>query len=166
MKKTLFIILLSIAGLFAQTNYPTIKRPAFDGRGVIISDSLYQAWIDTSATPDDTLSAVTSKTIYLGAEYDWGLIALTDTGDVYVDSVMIEMGVITADGDIIWDGINLRGTDWTDVPGLAVGNDASTIYTTFFPLGAIIRIRLINEVTVYGRVHYFDINLIKKKQEN
>lgn len=165
MKKILFIILLSVAGLFAQTNFPTTKLPAFDGRGVIISDSLYQAWIDTVGV-DDTLSAVTSKTIALGLEYDWGIIALTDTGSVYTDSVMVEMGVVTADGDTIWDGINLRGTAWEDVPGLAVANNTSTIYSTFFPLGAVIRIRLINEAVAYSRVHYFDVNLIKKKQEN
>lgn len=165
MKKILFIILLGAVGLFAQTNFPTIKVDAFNGRGVIISDSLYQAWIDTVGV-DDTLSAVTSKTIALGLEYEWGVVALTDTGDVYTDSVMIEMGVVTADGDTIWDGINLRATAWENVPGLAVANDASTIYTTFFPLGAVIRIRLINEEVAYSRVHYFDINLIKKKQEN
>lgn len=171
MKKILFIVLLGIAGLFAQTNYPTTKWDAYSGRGCYVSDSLYQAWVDTSATPDDTLTAVTSKTIALGLEYDWVVIEIVDTGSVFTDSIFVESAQIEVDAsgtpiDTSWHVIPLRDSSWTIISGVLVGNGARKSYLTFAPLMETIRVRSGNSQTAYSRTTYFNITGIKKKQEN
>lgn len=171
--KQLFLFLFFGAITYGQVNFPVSKYESSEGSvGIYVSDSLWtDGWIDTSATPDDTLAERISKKIILDFDYDWAIIELIDTGTTYDDSLIVEMGVVEVAGsnvgvDTSWHNISLRDTTWSVVNGTLVDDNSRHIYSTYYPLGSAIRIRITNVQTVLSRVHYFNINFIKKEKEN
>ena len=169
MKKILFIILFASLSVLAQTNWPTTKIDAYNGRGIYVSDSLYQAWVDTAATPDDTLTSKLAKTIALGFEYDTFVLELVDTGTVYDDSIYVELGIIDVSKtpqDTSWHNFPLRDSTWTVKNGILVDDNSRHIYSTYYPLPDVIRIWLKNAQVRTSRTHWFNVVAIKKEREN
>ena len=161
MKKLILFLLLSI---------PILGQSAFEqysvNGGFGLNDSLHTVWIDTLAAgagDDDTL-AVSSlwKYIPLNYAYEWGTIAIEDTGTTYDDSLVVEQGIVIYTGssshpvksDTTWHQISLRDSLWGLIASPSVDDASIHAYTIYCPLMDVIRIRETNVQAVNNRVTY------------
>lgn len=168
MKKVIlfFVLMFSIAypqGMVKQ-NVNTV--------GLFASDSLFTTYIDTSATPDDTLAAAQEfVTIQLDYNYEWITIVVTDTGATYTDTTLVYFGVLTytpvgtgsnfSISDTTWYPVHfIKDSSWTTVTQPIIG---SQYYMIFCGNYWIMKIERTNVEAVLNRTTYIDIQAARKR---
>ena len=156
MKKLLLLVLLFGGLAFGQTEF--LLKDLGNGNAYA-NDSLYYVYVDTSATPDDTLSAVVSKYFVNKGVYEWMYITMTDTGSTFTDTISIRG---KAPYTSKWNDVEfIRDSTWTNtqpVPDNASIHSYSVWIKNLYGVG----IFLTNGSTLdTNHVHYFDIQLVK-----
>ena len=146
----------------------------FQGSGLFASDSLYNTYIDTSATPDDTLFAEqTYVMLEFNFEYEFATIAYEDTQATYDDSVWVEYAiphytrisdkVYTLDS-ITWKPVQfIKDADWEQAAMPLVDDDSFNAYTVYVGDYWKIRVRWEQVEAVLNRAGYVHIQAAKKK---
>jgi len=157
MKKIVLFVLFVLLFVGLASSQTEIILGDLGNGNAYVRDSLYYVYIDTSATPDDTLSAVQSVFFANKGNWEWMYITLQDTGTTYDDTIKIK-------------GTSAYSSKWNDAivrdSAYAVGqpdiDDASIhSYTVWIKPLYKVGIFLTNTAIDTGHVHYFDFQLTK-----
>ena len=140
----------------AQEIFPTIS-----GEGIFADDSLYCTYIDTSATPDDTLTAVTYKVFFNDYRYDFATISIRDTGASIDDTVTVEYSNAHNLGE--WYPVEfMRDSTWTNVTLPLTDDNSQHSYVLYIAPYYAVRVRRTNTVNDTANVTYFNFQAQKK----
>lgn len=152
--KTLLILLAFMGMTFAQSEMFLTTS----GNLEFANDSLYYVFIDTSATPDDTLAAVVSKFIAPQGRYDWMTYTVRDTGTSIDDTVIVKY---QQPGMTAWYPVEfMRDSTWTNVTQPVVDDNSQHSYTVFIKPYYKVGFFLTNTATLdTGHVSYIHITV-------
>ena len=162
--------------LFLATFLLNAQITVTENQGFYWSDSLWNdIYVDTSATPDDTIAVNTTSEYDVNFMYEWITITINDTGSTITDSLYLEGAnyVLAADtnsrnvkymkGDAVWLKIPfLRDSTWTNVDVMAKANRYHS-YTAHIGGFESIRVRLGNVTATENRISKFMAVLSRKK---